>query len=83
MSDLIEREETINRIDKWYGGEHYTPAIISVIEDMPSAERPQGEWECDEYAIYHCSNCGCEATWDYNFCPNCGAKMKGAGDETD
>ena len=41
MSDPIDREETINRIDKWYGNEHYTPAIISIIEEMPSADVPQ------------------------------------------
>ena len=76
MSDLIEREETINRIDKWYGDEHYTPAIISIIEEMPSAERPQDE----------CSTCE-----HYNdvgdWCKTCGVshytpRMKGADDET-
>ena len=56
--------------------------FIDAVRAVPSADRPQGEWECDEYAIYHCSNCGCTATWDYNYCPNCGARMKGVSDET-
>lgn len=48
-------------------------------------ERPQGEWK-----VYgrqggvpisdYCTNCKYEIKWyktKYNFCPNCGAKMKG------
>jgi len=40
-----------------------------------------GHWSCDENAIYHCSECGCETTWDYNFCPDCGAMMNGDEEE--
>ena len=43
---------------------------------------------------YRCSQCGFFVPWDYNhklidyindyaYCPNCGAKMKGANHETD
>ena len=55
--------------------------------------RPQGKWKTiegidgDEY--YECSNCG--EPWvltagtpkdnNMNFCPNCGAKMKGGAEE--
>lgn len=53
------------------------------------AETVQGEWEMceDEDGIYgNCSVCGCDADFShygvpYNFCPNCGAKMKGGDDE--
>lgn len=52
---------------------------------------PQGEW-----IVYgrqggipitdYCSNCKYEMKWyrnKYNFCPNCGAKMKAMQNETD
>ena len=55
------------------------------IEDEPQTERPQGEWKPKNHHTDYCSNCGFEETqWrtaDYNFCPSCGARMKGVDDE--
>ena len=53
------------------------------------ADRPQGEWErvsADKYVqhayhFYRCSKCGYDHIGKTNFCPNCGARMKGADDE--
>ena len=57
------------------------------------ADRPQGEWFKDENGDYRCSECGgCEEQFIYGtenwygrgeskFCPSCGARMKGVGDE--
>lgn len=45
-----------------------------------------GEWIwSDEDMSWKCGNCGCvfeEIDWkpEYNFCPNCGARMKGGDD---
>ena len=66
-----------------------------IIREFPAAETPHGEWigESDGYAdgypvydIWSCSKCGEyfdewdeEPTW--NFCPNCGAKMKAEEEE--
>ena len=48
-------------------------------------ERPQGEWKPKNHHTDYCSLCGFEETqWrtvEYNFCPNCGAHIKGADDE--
>ena len=48
--------------------------------------RPQGEWISKGKRTYRCSNCGNYLDFDgvnagrgdANFCPNCGAQMKGA-----
>ena len=54
--------------------------------EIPSADRPQGEWiattmvDCGA-PIWLCSMCEYESYGTYNFCPHCGARMKGADDE--
>ena len=59
---------------------------------IPSADRPQGEWIEHWYPHFdvagiECSICGEDVPyWERNYdmpkyCPNCGAKMKGADDE--
>ena len=59
-----------------------TSVKTDICEALHKAAEPRtGEWSCDEYALYHCSECGCEATWDYDYCPNCGADMRGGEDE--
>lgn len=51
------------------------------------ADRPQGEWvEAEEdwrhqIEFWKCSECGFAVSSRYNYCPNCGARMKGADDE--
>ena len=63
----------------------YNKALCNFIEAIPSADRPQGEWKPKNHHTDYCSNCGFEETqWrtaDYNFCPSCGARMKGVDDE--
>ena len=72
-----------------YGIKKYLLAI-------PTAEWPQGEWidkgwkgdwqfetggrgNC--WRVFECSLCNGEATRKTPFCPQCGARMKGADDE--
>lgn len=57
----------------------------TALRSIPSTDRPQGEW-IGMYRngfgnmIYMCSKCNFQEKRS-NFCPNCGAKMKGADDE--
>ena len=65
--------------------------VIPCETEVVSAEAVQGEWilvcdsEGDGDNLYRCSKCGCEyGCQEYdkpNFCPNCGAKMKGGDDK--
>jgi len=85
MSDLIKREDAIKAVDAFLG----TDPIVERIKRLPSADRPQGEWKrrlVDNgfNADWVCSECGYRVKTDFvsfNFCPNCGARMKGADDE--
>ena len=51
---------------------------------IPSADRPQGEWEDYDRYMKCCSKCGWIQDilhFGSKFCPNCGCRMKGADDE--
>ena len=64
---------------------------------MPSAEPKTGKWYIREYEYFTCSECGedywnsCDSTAEAkelletgevpNYCPNCGARMKGGEEE--
>ena len=54
---------------------------VDVIKDLPSAQSGKWIWSEDN-ASWCCSICGCvfeEIDWkpEYNYCPNCGADMRG------
>lgn len=78
----------LGRNNQW----HYD---VSVIKTVPAIQPKRGKWIYgeDEYGIdgYHCDKCGFFVPWDYahqfinyiedyNFCPNCGADMRGGED---
>ena len=71
----------------WYKADD----VYKALEAVPSADRPQGKWISKGKRIYRCSNCGNYLDFDgvnasrgdANFCPNCGAQMKGVDDEAD
>ena len=60
---------------------------LYIIDDQPAAdvvEVRHGEWISDDAdIIFHCSECDTQVStsWDYesdwDYCPNCGAKMDG------
>lgn len=73
----------------------YVNAVKGRIERIQPIQPKRGKWIYgeDEYGIdgYHCDKCGFFVPWDYahkfinyiadyNFCPSCGADMKGDRD---
>ena len=57
--------------------------IVDRLEKLPSAHPERtGRWEYVDYGgfgNYHCSACRmiCICNGDYDYCPNCGARMEG------
>ena len=93
MSDLIKREDAIDAVIEWYGCKpNDIEAFEKIIKAIPSADRPQGEWLKFGLGrgtrILFCTNCErkievplSQGDSNYDFCPHCGARMKGADDE--
>lgn len=101
MSDLIKREDAIKAMEQRYedilrtfkrkvkiGEKAIVLDMIGCVKNLPSADRPQGEWiVSDKDSV--CSVCGKDeaeficGTEDWygyglsKYCPNCGARMKG------
>ena len=91
MDDLISRTAAIEVLkDEWVGvpvyylcGEDIFEYSKLRIESLPSTqpERKRGEWIFDGDCLI-CSECNKAYTFiGSNFCPNCGADMRGEQDE--
>ena len=84
-SDLISRADAVKAMRKLLGklGEKAEIELNCLTGYVPSvsAERV-GEWiEVDSNGCCRCSECGkFTATYHANYCPNCGAKMKGGAE---
>ena len=87
--DLIKREDAM-QVAFLYP--FFSDALMEEINAIPSADRPQGEW-IDMGDFEQCSVCKGtrlkefqsyygKTTWIKTpYCPNCGARMKGADDD--
>ena len=91
MEDLIRRSDAIKgakRLHNLFSSPFYNRDRVEMIEAyfnaIPSADRPQGEWIDGK-----CSLCGKHAPYwamattyyKSNYCPSCGARMKGADND--
>ena len=83
MNDLISRQAAIDAIGNIYPSVAWLDYAADVIKALPSAqpERKKGEWRLfDGQNWYRCSECGAvrrQISFMENFCPNCGADMRG------
>ena len=94
--DLIRRRDAIKAINLKARIPHdvasalYASMAINAIYSVPSADRPQGEWFKDDEGTFICSACGTGDKYQptlmgnpmFEWCPFCGARMKGADDES-
>ena len=82
-NDLISREALkkayFNAINETSIGE---VSIISLIDNAPTVERPHVKWLPNYISQFtnpgrSCSLCNKTVEFSENFCPNCGADMRG------
>ena len=83
MSKWIDAEWLLNFFEP-YPDDYHTPlgTLRACVDDAPSIERKRGEWIDDDkhnHKYHRCSICGLgRFNWgEDNFCPNCGADMRG------
>lgn len=91
MSDLIDRQTAMDALVKqthlpWEDLRTLYP-MLEVLEQIPSAEpkRRKGRWLIEyldgipgrRAEIKYCSECCQVSPCRHNFCPNCGADMRG------
>ena len=91
MEDLIKRSDAIralNREKSDWNCDYNVPIdnCIKRLNKVKSADRPQGSWESwwnEDLSRWgaRCTSCHKWSSAYFDFCPNCGAKMKGADDE--
>lgn len=95
-ADLISRADAIEAVTKLCVDGYkakvdgyfipLTDALINTLSALPSADAVQGEWIFNCYektnkSWFECSVCGSDYFHKHNFCPNCGAIMKGGDTE--
>ena len=91
VESLLISDETRHLNDLEYGNNQALYRVVDRIDDLPSTDRPQGKWIKAKpkgvisygKAYAECDQCH-EAVfigWSMNFCPNCGADMRGGKDD--
>lgn len=85
-TDAVSRESVLGAICDYVAFEEYEDKshtftirpLTKRIKQLPSVTQKSGHWTKD----FICSICGCKCYpfdidfGDYNYCPNCGAKME-------
>ena len=73
---LIDADALIEEV--WHSGLGSRQDCVNLIHEMPTIERPHGEWieKYHERFKYYCSRCGSGTDREGNFCDACGADMR-------
>ena len=89
ICELIDREEAIKAVEDKLDDLHSEEIAVRILKSLPSAEKT-GRWvskDLDNFRKYEvvCSECGAryvgnydayDEPYDFNYCPNCGARME-------
>ena len=75
---MLNKNENPTAEGKWYG----VNWARNTIADLPykQNERPKGEWRVRHDNHFRCTNCEQYSSFNFNYCPNCGADMKGGAE---
>lgn len=81
MIDPIDRNEAIRRFE--HMREITADQVVDMLKRVPTC-RPKGEWvyhrnelSCVRWSKWECTACHKRQENKSNFCPNCGADMRG------
>ena len=55
--------------------------VLDILYALPSTDKPKGEWKKATESIWKCSLCNAIMFTTSNYCPNCGAVMRGRSEE--
>ena len=79
MDDLISRQAAKEILDKNQLPYHIYPYVWDAIDALPSAqpEPKRGKWIHISEEMWKCDQCGEISCCSPNFCPDCGADMRG------
>lgn len=89
MSDrLLKESDVLDAILGWET-DPLDEELERAVKAIPSADRPRGKWVKDNEGTFICSACGSGYKDQptlmgkplFEWCPFCGARMKGADDE--
>lgn len=55
----------------------YLQRVCDKIEELPIISKPNAKWLSVKADLVRCSQCSLGCHYRYNYCPNCGADMRG------